>query len=174
MTWVKAIHSAMALRFWFIYASFLCHLPLWPLYASNARSIYGCACYGCKQRDGALVPQCRFFRFLVSPMHTPDTITHFQVEIGHYYDGSTFDSWVRQPFARATIQHIDTLNLHILLHRYYDYGLLKLWLIITMFAGLCTVPCQCHSRAMQCVTHIAIFAILLCQCIKPPTSWNNQ
>lgn len=143
MTWVKAIHSAMALRFWFIYASFLCHLPLWPLYASNARSIYGCACYGCKQRDGALVPQCRFFRFLVSPMHTPDTITHFQVEIGHYYDGSTFDSWVRQPFARSTHSIYTFYYTDITITGYLNYD----WLSQCL---LDCVPCRVSTIAVQC------------------------
>lgn len=72
MTWVKAIHSVdgfwifgLCVRFGVMSFCVIClfgHLNLW------------CACYGCKQRDGALVPRCQF---LVSPVHLSvlDTIT---------------------------------------------------------------------------------------------------
>lgn len=102
-----------------------------------------CACYGCKQQDGALVPQLMgrsFVRLECFVCVTPnalDTIPR------HFIDQRSI-SWVRQHHSFTSTQSIYTFYYS----KYYDYGLLKLWLIITMlYSRVCVaIPLAIYTE----------------------------
>lgn len=110
MTWVKAIHIVMVVRCVFSVRHprfVICHRMFSPLYANECN--LWCACYGCKQRDGALVPQRPSF-FGVA--NARDTITQFQKQ----HQRSTFDS---REFDNHSFT--STHSIYTFYYRYHDY-----------------------------------------------------